>query len=144
MGCPTPARYDPRAAAAMSRKSMKASKQAVPAAAEEEAVVVPPQDFGAKGAAYAETFDAFLKPLLLEVLTKLEEAVELDQGAVKRPADPRAWLSTYLHIDSYKRQNAALRDEVAALKAKAAELKVLDDERRANLPPEDEEAEDAE
>ena len=111
MGLPTPARYDARAAAAMSRKSMKASKQAVPAAAEEEAVVVPPQDFGAKGAAYAETFDAFLKPLLLEVLTKLEEAVELDQGAVKRPADPRAWLSTYLHIDSYKRQNAALRDD---------------------------------
>ena len=125
---------------------MKASKQAAPVAAEEEVEEKPPQDFGAKAAGYAGYVNDTLSPLLLEVLTQLEESVEYFEGTVRRPADPRAWLSTYLHIDSYTRENAVLREEIDVLKAKAAELKVLDDARRAaNPPPEEaEEEEDAE
>ena len=96
-----------------------------PADAGEEPVEMPPQDFGLKAAAYCGYVNETLSPLLLEILTKLEESVEYFEGTVRRPADPRAWLSNHLHVDAYTRENATLREEIDTLREEATRLKVI-------------------
>ena len=121
------------------------SKEAAPEPAAEDAAEVEPQDFGVKASAYAGYVSETLQPLLLELLTKLEETVEFVEGTVRRPLSPKAWLSTYLHIDSYTRENALMRDEIEALKAELQPLKEEAARRDALKPkPAEEEEEDAE
>jgi len=110
----------------MSRKSRSSKmEKAAPDPAAEEAAEVPPQDFGLKAASFCGYCNETLSPLLLTILTKLEESVEYFEGTVRRPADPRAWLSAHLHCDAYARENALLRDEIETLRVEAARLKEI-------------------
>ena len=96
-----------------------------------------PQDLRQKGNDYEAYLKSTLGPQVVDLLTRLEEAVEfVPDGTIRRPADPRAWLATDLCRQTYEAENSVLRDEVNELRAEAARLREIDEERRrANAPP---------
>ena len=96
-----------------------------------------PQDLRQKGNDYEAYLKSTLGPQVVDLLTRLEEAVEfVPDGTIRRPADPRAWLATDLCRQTYEAENSVLRDEVNELRAEAARLREIEEERRrANAPP---------
>ena len=96
-----------------------------------------PQDLRQKGNDYEAYLKSTLGPQVVDLLTRLEEAVEfVPDGTIRRPADPRAWLATDLARQTYEAENSVLRDEVEELRAEAARLREIEEERRrANAPP---------
>ena len=96
-----------------------------------------PQDLRQKGNDYEAYLKSTLGPQVVDLLTRLEEAVEfVPDGTIRRPADPRAWLATDLCRQTYEAENSVLRDEVEQLRAEAARLRDIEEERRrANAPP---------
>ena len=95
------------------------------------------QGRGAKGNDEEADLKRTLGPRVGDLLTRLEEAVEfVPDGTIRRPADPGAWLATDLARQTYEAENSVLRDEVEGLRAEAARLREIDEERRrANAPP---------
>ena len=95
-----------------------------------------PQDLRQKGNDYEAYLKSTLGPQVVDLLTRLEEAVEfVPDGMIRRPADPRAWLATDLARQTYEAENSVLRDEVEGLRAEAARLREIDEERRRALAP---------
>ena len=61
-----------------------------------------PQDLRQKGNDYEAYLKSTLGPQVVDLLTRLEEAVEfVPDGTIRRPADPRAWLATDLCRQTY-------------------------------------------
>ena len=95
-----------------------------------------PQDLRQKGNDYEAYLKSTLGPQVVDLLTRLEEAVEfVPDGTIRRPADPRAWLATDLCRQTYEAENSVLRDEVEGLRAEAARLRDIEEERRRALAP---------
>ena len=95
-----------------------------------------PQDLRAKGAEYESYMKSTLSPQIVDILTRLEEAVEfVPDGTIRRPADPMAWVATDLARQTYEGENGVLREEVGGLRAEAQRLRALDDERQRALAP---------
>ncbi len=95
-----------------------------------------PQDLRQKGNEYEPYLKSTLGPQVVDLLTRLEEAVEfVPDGTIRRPADPRAWLATDLCRQTYEAENSVLRDEVEGLRAAAARLREIEEERRRALEP---------
>ena len=110
------------------------------AATEEPAPELPfherPQDLRQKGNDYEAYLKSTLGPQVVDLLTRLEEAVEfVPDGTIRRPADPKAWLATDLARQTYEAENSVLREEVEGLRAEAQRLRDIEEERRRALAP---------
>ena len=69
-----------------------------------------PQDLRQKGNDYEAYLKSTLGPQVVDLLTRLEEAVEfVPDGTIRRPADPKAWLATDLARQTYEAENSVLR-----------------------------------
>ena len=95
-----------------------------------------PQDLRQKGNDYEAYLKSTLGPQVVDLLTRLEEAVEfVPDGTIRRPADPKAWLATDLARQTYEAENSVLREEVEGLRAEAQRLRDIEEERRRALAP---------
>ncbi len=95
-----------------------------------------PQDLRQKGNEYEAYLQSTLGPQVVDLLTRLEEAVEfVPDGTIRRPADPKAWLATDLARQTYEAENSVLREEVEGLRAEAQRLRDIEEERRRALAP---------
>ncbi len=69
-----------------------------------------PQDLRQKGNDYEAYLKSTLGPQVVDLLTRLEEAVEfVPDGTIRRPADPKAWLATDLARQTYEAENSGRR-----------------------------------
>ena len=95
-----------------------------------------PQDLRQKGNDYEAYLKSTLGPQVVDLLTRLEEAVEfVPDGTIRRPADPKAWLATDLARQTYEAENSVLREEVEGLRSEAQRLRDIEEERRRALAP---------
>ena len=96
-----------------------------------------PQDLRQKGNDYEAYLKSTLGPQVVDLLTRLEEAVEfVPDGTIRRPADPRAWLATDLvgRPTRPRTVSCGTRLKNCAPRRRGC-ARLREERRRANAPP---------